>query len=76
MRTFWLLCASLALAQAPSKNPFAGDPGAIDNGRGIFRIFCSPCHGIKADGGRGPDLTLGTYSIGDSDAALFNIIMD
>jgi putative heme-binding domain-containing protein len=43
-------------------------------GRWTFRIFCAPCHGIRADGGRGPDLTLGTYSAGDKDADLFRVI--
>src|SRR5436190_1934409 len=23
----------------------------------MFRIYCAPCHGIQARGGRGPDLT-------------------
>ncbi len=40
----------------------------------MFRIYCSPCHGIHADGGRGPDLTLGSYSAGDRDADLFRVI--
>ena len=42
----------------------------------MFRIYCSPCHGIGAQGGRGPDLTLGTYSAGNSDADLFKVISD
>lgn len=55
-------------------NPFASDPQAAETGRWNFRIICSPCHGIHADGGRGPDLTLGTYSAGDTDADLFRVI--
>lgn len=47
---------------------------AAETGRWTFRILCAPCHGIRADGGRGPDLTLGTYSAGDRDADLFRVI--
>jgi len=69
--TIFLLLAATALAQ---KNPHAGDKDAIEAGRGTFRIFCAPCHGINADGGRGPDLTLGQYSVGNDDAAVFRVI--
>jgi len=44
------------------------------DGRFTFRILCAPCHGIHAEGGRGPDLTLGTFSAGDQDADLFRVI--
>ncbi len=50
----------------------AQDPA--ETGRWTFRIRCAPCHGIHADGGRGPDLTLGTYNAGDQDADLFRVI--
>jgi putative heme-binding domain-containing protein len=49
-------------------------PTAAETGRWTFRIFCAPCHGIRADGGRGPDLTLGTYAAGDRDADLISVI--
>jgi putative heme-binding domain-containing protein len=58
-----------ALCRAQDANP-----GAAETGRWTFRIFCAPCHGIRADGGRGPDLTLGTYSAGDRDADLIRVI--
>lgn len=69
----WLAAAASCLAQ---QNPFTSDAGAAESGRPMFRIFCSPCHGIKAEGGRGPDLTLGTYSVGDRDADLFGVIVN
>jgi putative heme-binding domain-containing protein len=71
------LTAGLALAQTDDKreNPFKDDAQAVEAGRGTFRIYCSPCHGIHAEGGRGPDLTRGTYSAGDRDVDLFNVIM-
>jgi putative heme-binding domain-containing protein len=65
----------LAMAcQAQETNPLASDPKAAEVGRWSFRIYCAPCHGIHADGGRGPDLTLGTYTAGDRDIDLFRVI--
>src|SRR5512140_2657 len=77
MRTIWLLClaaAAICSAQAPIRNPFANDARAAEEGRIAFRGSCSLCHGIRGEGGRGPDLTLGTYSAGDTDADLFRVI--
>ena len=71
-----VLAAGLAVAQVEPQNPYKNDPGAVEVGRGVFRISCSPCHGIHAEGGRGPNLTLGVYSVGDRDADLFNVIMN
>jgi cytochrome c oxidase cbb3-type subunit 3 len=62
-RTIVFFIAAVCYAQGPS-----------ETGRWTFRIFCAPCHGIRADGGRAPDLTLGTYSAGDSDADLIRVI--
>jgi alcohol dehydrogenase (cytochrome c) len=50
------------------------DPQQIELGRAMFRNACAPCHGIRAQGGRGPDLTRGHYNNGDSDADLFRVI--
>ncbi|MBL8293455.1 MAG: c-type cytochrome, partial [Bryobacterales bacterium] len=69
-----LLGALVVVAQ--DKNPLHGKKDAIEAGQGQFRIYCGPCHGIKAEGGRGPDLTLGTYSAGNSDDDLFRVISD
>ncbi len=68
------LCAALAQPQTHLQNPFQNDSQAAEAGRGAFRIYCSPCHGIRAEGGRGPDLTRGVYSAGETDADLFNVI--
>jgi putative heme-binding domain-containing protein len=77
MTKVWLggiVVVGLCWAQGGATNPFANDSRAAADGRPIFRLFCSPCHGIKAEGGRGPDLTRGVYSAGESDADLFNVI--
>ena len=71
-----LLVSSGGLAQQVAVNPFAGSAADIDVGRGTFRIYCSPCHGIAAGGGRGPDLTLGVYNAGATDADLFKVISE
>jgi len=68
-----LQVSALAVAQT---NPFAGDPKAVEAGRGAFRVVCSPCHGILGKGGRGPDLTIGVYMAGESDGDLFRVIAD
>jgi|HubBroStandDraft_6_1064221.scaffolds.fasta_scaffold117273_4 putative heme-binding domain-containing protein len=70
--SIFLLLAALGWSQ--DANPFASDPNAAELGRVMFRIYCAPCHGIHAKGGRGPDLTLGTYAFGDKDRDLFRVI--
>jgi cytochrome c oxidase cbb3-type subunit 3 len=42
----------------------------------MFRIYCSPCHGIRGQGGRGPELTRAAFSAGNQDADLFRVISD
>src|SRR5712692_4626073 len=59
------LFIAATMCRAQSTNPLAGDPQAAETGRWTFRVLCAPCHGIHADGGRGPDLTRGAYSVGD-----------
>src|SRR5258705_11708753 len=74
IRVFWLAAAAVCVAQPVLKNPFANDPRAAEEGRIAFRGSCALCHGIHAEGGRGPDLTLGTYSVGDTDGDLYKVI--
>ena len=66
----------LCFGQQERANPFHGDAEAADAGRVAFRIYCRPCHGIDAKGGRGPDLTRGTYLAGDRDEDLFRVIAE
>ena len=65
--------SAACVAQTP-QNPLAGDPNAAAGGGAAFRPYCTPCHGIKGEGGRGPDLTRGVYSAGDKDSDLYNVI--
>jgi putative heme-binding domain-containing protein len=56
-------------------NPASGNPAAIGEGESLFRANCSPCHGFRArGGGRGPDLTMGTFVHGGQDGDLFRTI--
>ena len=64
-----------AIQEKETKNPFAGDPKAVQQGRSYFRLFCGPCHGNDARGGlRAPGLTSGRWTHGSSDAAIFRTI--
>ena len=59
----------------PVTNPLAGKPAAIQEGTGLFRANCSPCHGLNAKGGgRGPDLSANRWTHGSSDADIFRTI--
>jgi putative heme-binding domain-containing protein len=69
----WFVAWAAASAQS-LKNPLSEDPGAAESGYLVFRLYCSPCHGIRAQGGRGPDLTRGVYAQGGSDQDLFRTI--
>ena len=70
------IMAAAAAAQAPRTNPLAQAPKAAEEGRVAFRGSCSPCHGIKGEGGRGPDLTVSAYANGTSDGDLYNVIVN
>ncbi len=69
-----VLLAFFLASFANAQNPLQNDPAAADTGRGVFRIYCSPCHGIRAQGARGPDLTQTLGASGKSDDDLFRII--
>lgn len=61
-------------AQAPpERNPFEGDPAAIQAGMGGFRQRCGDCHGTDARGVRGPDITQ-VWASGRTDHGLFQTI--
>lgn len=78
----WLLFLCVVVRVLPAqdkpaeKNPLAGQPAAIAEGRAIFRFTCSACHGVDARGGlRAPNLTSGTFAHGGSDSSVFNTIL-
>ena len=79
MRTAVLVCGALAVAawaQTPAvRNPHT-TPADAEAGAKIFRAHCADCHGLKGEGGKGPNLTTGVYYHGGSDGALFNTVTD
>jgi cytochrome c oxidase cbb3-type subunit III len=69
-----LLLAAVSLpAQERNPRTTAADAEA---GARIFRSHCAECHGLKGEGGKGPNLANGTYYHGSSDASLFRNITD
>lgn len=46
----------------------------IDQGKAVFRSNCAFCHGLTAQGGRGPSLVLSALLRGASDSAITDII--
>jgi putative heme-binding domain-containing protein len=69
-----IIIALCAASIVTAGNPFHNDPQAADVGRGIFRIYCSACHGIRGQGARGPDLTRAITGSVNRDGELFEII--
>ncbi|MBV6430438.1 MAG: Cbb3-type cytochrome c oxidase subunit CcoP [Bryobacteraceae bacterium] len=70
----WRLLAAAAWSQsAEVRNPRTAPEDVAAGGR-IYRSHCAECHGLKGEGGRGPDLTGAEYRHGGSDAALFKTI--
>lgn len=71
--------ASALFAQQPDvpavlKNPYTGNLSAIAAGRILYQQTCQACHGGDAQGGRGPALANGNFSVGNSDGDLFRTV--
>ena len=56
---------------AESKNPYAGDRAAEEEGEKIFEQNGRSCHGEHGGGGFGPKLATTRHKFGNSDADLF-----
>src|ERR1700674_4090214 len=48
----------------------------VSAGAKIFRSHCAECHGLKGEGGRGPNLSTGVFFHGSTDADLMRNISD
>ncbi len=58
-------------------NPYAGELGAMAEGRQLFvRFNCSGCHGGRAGGGMGPSLRDVRWLYGSADAQIFSSIAE
>jgi putative heme-binding domain-containing protein len=52
-----------------------GAPNAdVGKGAALFNAECTGCHGVRATGGIGPDLTRGTFRTAVDDDSLFRVI--
>jgi cytochrome c(L) len=59
------------------KNPYAGDPAAIEEGRSLWRkTGCYSCHGGVAEGGVGPSLIDDEWIYRPTDKTLFKTISE
>jgi mono/diheme cytochrome c family protein len=64
-----------ATAQDAKKNPFTGNPEAINEGRAIYlQRGCSGCHGVGGGGGMALPLIDDSWKFGSSDEVLFKLI--
>ena len=68
-----ILCLLTGVLSAQVRNPYTSREDVAAGARS-YRSHCAECHGLKGEGGRGPDLTRGDYRHGSSDAALFRTI--
>ena len=75
------ICLSVATAIAQRaempdrvKNPFAGNPAAVNAGKELYAQTCQACHGGEARGDRGPSLASGNFKHGGEDNDLFQTI--
>jgi cytochrome c oxidase cbb3-type subunit III len=70
-----LLWAGSLIAQDGIRNPRT-TPEDVAAGAKSFHSHCAPCHGLKGEGGRGPNLASGRFYHGASDAELLANISD
>jgi putative heme-binding domain-containing protein len=70
---FWVVAAFGQ--DIPAHNPF-NTPADQAAGAKIFRSHCAPCHGARAEGGLGPNLTTGSFFHGGADPDLYRTITE
>ncbi len=71
MRPAFLIALTTSVLAAQNLRTSPADVAA---GAKTFRSHCSPCHGLRAEGGRGPNLASGRFYHGSTDADLLNNI--
>ena len=69
----WALTLSAQEAEVGNPHTSRAD---VTIGAGLFRSHCAQCHGLAGIGGRGPNLTLGEFRHGSSDAALLRTVKE
>jgi cytochrome c oxidase cbb3-type subunit 2 len=66
----WRQAAASAAPSGELKNPFAGHPAAVAEGKRLYAENSAGCHGAAREGGIGPELPAGSWD----DADLFRLI--
>ena len=62
---------------APVENPYAGDEGALQQGRRFFVAYnCAGCHGDHGGGGMGPSLRDEAWIYGGTDGEIADSIKE
>jgi len=69
----FLWAATLLAQQDELRNPRTS-PTDVAQGERTFRSHCSACHGLKGEGGRGPNLAAGIFYHGSTDSDLLQNI--
>jgi putative heme-binding domain-containing protein len=76
-------CAGALLAQLPDphaelgaalEKAHIGNPASIEAGQQLYLTVCSGCHGVNAEGGRGPNLITSRNLQRQNDQWLFGVI--
>lgn len=70
----WAGAARPARAQDPKrdmKNPYEGNPIAIERGAERYSERCSFCHGTRGKGAKGPSLVSGRFKFGGRNVDLY-----
>ncbi len=70
------LSAAASLFAQDAAKPAQFTQADREAGAKTFRSHCSACHGMNAEGGRGPNLAQGVFYRGSSDEALLKNISD
>ncbi|QPC95998.1 c-type cytochrome [Mesorhizobium sp. INR15] len=62
---------------ASTANPLANDPNSVQEGKKLFTSMnCAGCHGYKAKGGMGPDLTDTAWRYGGTPIDVYKSIYE
>src|ERR1700722_5136741 len=76
MKLILIICTTSLFAQNEIVRNPRTSPEDIAAGAKTFRSHCAPCHGIRGEGGRGPNLALGIFYDGSTDSALLKNVSD
>ena len=73
--SFLSVGAAGSAAQPKMLNPYAGDPGALAEGRKLYSANgCSACHGLRGGGGMGKAILDDTWVFGSDDETLYRLM--